>query len=80
MPAGEGPEKTAEPKLCRFSQFLVELFRIFGEATSFRRSENPPSGPLEVALFRIKRKENYRGLRFERFSNERRLDEASQMR
>jgi len=57
---------------------LVALFRIFGKAT-FRRSENPPSGPVEVALFRIKGKENYRWLRFERFSTERRFDEAPQV-
>jgi hypothetical protein len=73
-------EKTAKPKLCRFSQFLVALFRIFGKATGFRRSENRPSGPVEVALFRIKGKENYRGLRLERFSTERRFDEAPQVR
>jgi hypothetical protein len=48
-------------------RFVVALFRIFGKAT-LRRSENRPSGPLEVALFRIKGKENYRWLRFERFS------------
>ena len=64
MPAQKGPG-TAKPKLCRFSQFLVALFRIFGKATSFRRSENSPSGPVVVALFRIKGKENYRGLRLE---------------
>jgi hypothetical protein len=61
-------------------RFVVALFRIFGKATSFRRSENRPSGPLEVALFRIKGKENYRGLRLERFSTERRFDEAPQVR
>ena len=42
----------------------------------FRRSENPPSGPVEVALFRIKVKKNYRELRLERFSAERRSNEA----
>ena len=57
MPAQKGPG-TAKPKLCRFSQFLVALFRIFGKATSFRRSEKRPSGPVVVALFRIKGKEN----------------------
>jgi hypothetical protein len=45
-----------------------------------RRSENRPSGPVEVALFRIKGKENYRWLRLERFSTERRFDEAPQVR
>ena len=64
MPARKGPG-TAKPKLCRFPQILVALFRIFGKATGFRRSENPPSGPVEVALFRIKGKENYRWLRLE---------------
>jgi hypothetical protein len=58
----------------------VALFRIFGKATGFRRSENSPGGPLEVALFRIKGKENYRWLRLERFSTERRFDEAPQVR
>ena len=42
----------------------------------FRSSENPPSGPVEVALFRIKVKKNYRELRLERFSAERRSNEA----
>ena len=59
---------------------LVALFRIFGNATGFRRSENRPSGPLEVALFRIKGKENYRSLRFERFSTERRFARVPQVR
>ena len=76
----EKGRRTAKPKLSRFSQFLVALFRIFGEATSFRRSENPPSGPLEVALFRIKGEKNYRGLRFERFFTERRFAEVPQVR
>jgi hypothetical protein len=71
--------RTAKPKLSWFSQFLVALFRIFGKAT-FRRSENRPSGPLVVALFRIKGKENCRWLRFERFPTERRFDEAPQVR
>ena len=46
----------------------------------FRRSENPPSGPVEVALFRIKVKKNYRELRLERFSAERRSNEAPPVR
>ncbi len=62
-------------------RFVVALFRIFGKATSsVRRSENRPSGPLEVALFRIKGKKKYRRLRLERFSTERRFDEAPQVR
>ena len=77
----ERPENGKAEALLVFSikLFLVALFRIFRNAT-FRRSENRPSGPLEVALFRIKGKENYRGLRFERFSTERRFDEAPQVR
>ena len=58
--------KAEAPPVLSFRE--VALFRIFGKATSFRRSENRPSGPVEVALFRIKGKENYRWLRFERFS------------
>ncbi len=79
-PAREGLRngKAEAPPVLSFGE--VALFRIFGKATSFRRSENPPSGPLEVALFRIKGKENYRWLRFERFSAERRFDEAPQVR
>ena len=79
MPARERPGKrqSRTPPVLSFGE--VALFRIFGKATSFRRSENPPSGPVEVALFRIKGKENYR-LRLERFSTERRFDEAPQVR
>ena len=68
--------KAEAPPVLSFGE--VALFRIFAKTTSFRRSENPPSGPVEVALFRIKGKENYRWLRFERFSAERRFDEAPQ--
>ena len=54
-PAREGLRngKAEAPPVLSFGE--VALFRIFGKATSFRRSENPPSGALEVALFRIKR-------------------------
>ena len=55
--------KAEAPPVLSFGE--VALFRIFAKATSFRRSENPPSGPVEVALFRIKGKENYRWLRLE---------------
>ena len=44
------------------------------------KAEAPPVLSFgEVALFRIKGKENCRGLRFERFSTERRFDEAPEV-
>ena len=55
--------KAEAPPVLSFGE--VALFRIFAKATSFRRSENRPSGPVEVALFPIKGKENYRWLRLE---------------
>ena len=87
FPRLEGTCQRERPENGKAEALLV--FSISGGAFSdlrkghpvvFRRSENSPSGPVEVALFRIKGKENYRGLRFERFSTERRLDEAPQVR
>ena len=87
FPRLEGTCQRERPENGKAEALLV--FSISGGAFSdlrkghpvvFRRSETPPSGPLEVALFRIKGKENYRGLRFERFSTERRFDEAPQVR
>ena len=67
--------KAEAPPVLSFGE--VALFRIFGNAT-FRRSENPPSGPLEVALFRIK--ENYRWLRLLETFLRRATVEARQVR
>ena len=87
FPRLEGTCQRERPENGKAEALLV--FSISGGAFSdlrkghpvvFRRSENRPSGPLEVALFRIKGKENYRWLRFERFSTERRFDEAPQVR
>ena len=66
MPARERPGKRQSRSSAGFLNFVVALFRIFGKATSFRRSENSPSGPVEVALFKIKGKGSYRWLRLER--------------
>ena len=78
MPAREGPEKRQSRSS---AGFVFRRWRFFGSSERppevVRRSENRPSGPLEVALFRIKGKENYRWLRFERFSNERRSTSAA---
>ena len=87
FPRLEGTCQRERPENGKAEALLV--FSISGGAFSdlrkghpvvFRRSENRPSGPLVVALFRIKGKENYRWLRFERFPTERRLEEAPQVR
>ena len=78
----KGLMRTAKPKLSWFSQFLVALFRIFGKATRWS-SEDPKTHQVAQWRWRFfgsRGKKTNRGLRFERFSTERRFDEAPQVR
>ena len=78
----KGLMRTAKPKLSWFSQFLVALFRIFGKATRWS-SEDPKTHQVAQwrwSFFGSRGKKTNRGLRFERFSTERRFAGVPQVR